>query len=56
MGKFCLPVDKTIEADIKAAICNLKIILEDLEHNRKPSDHLFDFAEYAIDDARKKIK
>ena len=56
MGRFCLPVDKTIEADIKSAICNLKLFLEDLEYNREPCDYLLDFAEYAINDARTKIK
>lgn len=54
MGLFCLATKGTIEDDVRSAIRNLELFLED--DCRKQSDYLLIcFARKQIDDALKKL-
>lgn len=53
MGLFCINAEETIEGDIKAAIRNLELFLED---NCQSKYLLTDFALKQIDDAIKKLE
>lgn len=54
MGLFCLATKGTIEDDVRSAIRNLELFLED--DCRKRSDYLLIcFARKQIDDALKKL-
>ena len=55
MGMFCLNTKNTVEDDIKSAICNLQLFLDD--NCQKRSDYLLKiFALVQIQDALKKLK
>lgn len=54
MGLFCLATKNTTEDDIKTAICNLQLFLDD--SNGNSLDYLLDFASHNIETAKKRLK